>query len=294
MPSSPQIACVAPAACILGEGPVWDEEGGFLYWVDIKAPALHRYHPQDGRTRRWDLPEPVGAVALRARGGLLLALQSGFAFFDPDTEELQPLFDPEPGSAQNRLNDGKCDARGRFWVGSMHDPEQDPSGHLYRLDPDLGLERFPMGFIVTNGPSWSGDGATFYFTDSAERRIYAYGFDMQAGRLGPRRLFVEVPAAEGHPDGQCIDAEDHLWTAHWNGGRVTRYRPDGTIERTIQLPAPLVTSCCFGGPALDTLYVTTARVGLKAAALHAAPLSGGLFAVTGLGVRGCPTARFAG
>jgi sugar lactone lactonase YvrE len=290
----PQITCVVDGACILGEGPAWDDEGGFIYWVDIKAPALLRYRPAGGEVRRWDLPEPVGAAVPRTRGGLLLALQGGFAFFDPDTGDLRRLFDPEPASPQNRLNDGKCDALGRFWVGSMHDPEQDPSGHLYRLDSDFNFERFAMGFVVTNGPTWSGDGRTFYFTDSAERRIYAFDFDMAAGRLGARRLFVQVPPADGHPDGQCIDAEDHLWTAHWNGGRVTRYRPDGTVDRVIEIPAPLVTSCCFGGEALDTLYITTARVGLKASALQAAPLSGGLFAVTGLGVTGRATARFAG
>ena len=287
------IACVAPAPCLLGEGPVWDE-AGFLWWVDIKAPALHRYRSEGGEVRSWPMPEPVGSLALRRRGGLILALQSGFAFFDPDSGDLQRLFDPEPGSPQNRLNDGKCDPLGRFWAGSMHDPEQDPSGGLFRLDADLGLERFDMGFVVTNGPAWSGDGQTFYFNDSAERCIFAFDFDMRAGRLGRRRLFARVPPEAGHPDGQCIDAEDHLWTAHWNGARVTRYRPDGEVDRVIDLPVPLVTSCCFGGPDLDILYVTTARIGLKAAALEAAPLSGGLFAVSGLGVQGRPSPKFAG
>jgi sugar lactone lactonase YvrE len=265
-----------------------------LYWVDIKACTLHRYRVAGCEVRHWSLPEPVGAVVSRSRGGLLLALRSGFAVFDPQTGALQRLFDPEPESPQNRLNDGKCDALGRFWVGSMHDSERQPTGHLYRLDPDLSLERFPMGFVVTNGPSWSGDGRIFYFNDSVARRIYAFEFDLAEGRLGRRRLFVQVPADAGHPDGQCVDAEDHLWTAHWNGGRVTRYRPDGTVDRVVALPAPLVTSCCFGGQDLSTLYVTTARAGLTPAALDAAPLSGGLFAITGLGVKGRASARFGG
>jgi sugar lactone lactonase YvrE len=288
-----EIACVAPLECILGEGPVWDETG-FVWWVDIKAPALHRYRPEGGETRTWPLPEPVGSIALRRRGGLILALQSGFAFFDPDTGELQRLFDPEPDMAQNRLNDGKCDVLGRFWAGTMHDPEQDPTGHLYRLDPDLQCERFEMGFIVTNGPSWTGDGRTFYFNDSAERRIWAFDFDMEQGRLGERRLFAEFKPSEGHPDGQCVDAEDGLWTAHWNGGRMTRRRPDGGQDCEARLPVPLVTCGCFGGERLDVLYVTTARIGLKPSALEEAPLSGGLFAIRGLGVGGRPTPRFAG
>ena len=288
-----EVACVAPLNCLLGEGPVWDE-AGFLWWVDIKAPALHRYRAEGGEVRSWDLPEAVGSISLRRQGGLILALQSGFAFFDPDTGALQRLFDPEPASPQNRLNDGKCDAMGRFWVGSMHDPEQEPTGHLYRLNPDLGLERFEMGFVVTNGPAWTGDGRVFYFTDSAERRIWAYDFDMEAGRPGARRLFAELQPDEGHPDGQCVDAEDGLWTASWNGARVSRRGRDGVVDRVVGLPVPLVTSCCFGGANLDILFVTTARVGLKPAALEAAPLSGGLFAVTGLGVTGRKTERFAG
>jgi sugar lactone lactonase YvrE len=290
---SVEIACVAPLGCILGEGPVWDESG-YLWWVDIKAPALHRYRLEGGELRRWPLPEPVGCAALRGQGGLILGLQSGFAFFDPDTGELQRLFDPEPDQPQNRLNDGKCDARGRFWAGTMHDPEQDPTGQLYRLDPDMNLERFEMDFVVTNGPAWTGDGRTFYFTDSAERRIWAYDFDMEAGRLGERRLFAELKPGEGHPDGQCVDAEDRLWTCCWNGARILRRRPDGAVDYELNLPVPLVTSCCFGGAGLDILFVTTARVGLKPAALAAAPLSGGLFAIRGLGARGRPMPRFAG
>ena len=288
-----EIACVAPLGCILGESPVWDE-AGFLWWVDIKAPALHRYRLEGGEVRSWPLPEPVGCFALRRQGGLILGLKTGFAFFDPDTGALRRLFDPEPLAPQNRLNDGKCDAQGRFWVGSMHDPEQDPTGHLYRLDPDLNLEGFAMGFMVTNGPAWSGDGRTFYFNQSAARRIWAFDFDMAAGRPGERRLFAELTPGEGHPDGQCVDADDFLWTAAWNGARVARRGPDGRLDREVALPVPLVSSCCFGGAALDILFVTTARVGLPPDEIEAAPLAGGLFAVRGLGVTGRPMPRFAG
>jgi sugar lactone lactonase YvrE len=288
-----EIACVAPLGCTLGEGPVWDESG-FLWWVDVKKPALHRYRLEGGEVRTWDIPEPVGSMALRRQGGLLLALKSGFAFFDPDSGALQRLFDPEPLATQNRLNDGKCDEKGRFWVGSMHDPELDPSGHLYRLDPDLNLEGFVMGVVVTNGPAWTGDGRTFFFTDSVNRRIWAWDFDMQQGALGERRLFAELKPEDGHPDGQSIDAEDGLWTACWEGGRVARRRPDGSLDREVRLPVPIVSSCCFGGEGLDILFVTTARVGLTPEQLEAAPLAGGLFAIRGLGVRGRPMARFGG
>jgi sugar lactone lactonase YvrE len=240
------------------------------------------------------LPQTIGSLALRKQGGLLLALKSGFAFFDPSTRQLQPLINPEPDRPDNRLNDGKCDPLGRFWAGSMHDPEQRPTGHLYRLDADLKVEGFEMDFIVTNGPCWSGDGSTFYFADSANRRIYAFAFDLQAGRPGARRLFAELSEDAGHPDGMCVDAQDHVWSAHWDGGRLTRYRPDGAVAMVVQIPAPRVTSCCFGGPDLDILYVTTARIGLTPAQLEAAPDCGRVFEVSGLGVTGRPAVRFAG
>ncbi len=288
-----EIRCVVDSRCVLGEGPVWDARTASLYWVDIKGQAIYRLDAA-GQVERWPAPEPVGALALREKGGLLLALKSGLAFFEPGCGPPVPIAAPEAHIPGNRMNDGKCDPLGRFWVGTMDEGEVQPSGHLYRLNPDLSLRRFEVGFVVTNGMDWSGDGRTLYFTDSVGGVIYAYGFDMAAGRPGAARVFAAAPKADGSPDGLCVDAEDHVWSAHWGGARLTRYRPDGTVERVLALPAPLITSCCFGGRNLDTLYVTSARVGLSAAELEAAPLSGGVMAITGLGVRGRPMARFAG
>jgi len=288
------VECVAPVGCTLGEGPVWDAAGNRLLWVDVKAPAVLALDAASGAVRRWPMPETVGSIGLRDKGGLVGAFRHGFAFVDLETGGMTPIADPEKEVAGNRFNDGHVDRRGRFWAGTMDDAERRPTGQLYRLDPDLRVERFAAGFVVTNGIEWSVDGSRLYFVDSPARRIWAYAFDMAAGRPGERRLFADVAADAGYPDGLTVDAEDHVWSAHWDGGRVTRYRPDGTIERAIALPVPRTTSCCFGGPDLATLYVTSARVGLDEAALSAAPLSGGLFAVTGLGVRGLPAARFAG
>jgi sugar lactone lactonase YvrE len=290
----PSVTCLVEAGCMLGEGPVWDERTGQLYWVDIKGPAIHRFDPATGEQRRWPAPEAVSALAVRERGGLVCALKSGFAFFDPQAGAFENLGDPQPDQPGNRLNDGKCDRLGRFWVGGMDDAEKRPSGDLFRLDPDLSWRRIPIGFVVTNGVGWSADGHTFYFNDSANRRAYAYGFDMAAGELGERRLFATLDEAEGHPDGLCVDAEDHVWIAHWDGGRVSRRRPDGSIATVISLPASRTTSCCFGGPDLDVLMVTSARIGLGPDALAREPLSGSVFAVTGLGVRGRPMNRFKG
>ena len=284
------ITCVAPVGCVLGEGPVWDGAAGRLYWVDIKNPAVHALEPATGALRRWPMPAPIGTIGLRARGGLVAALKSGFAFVDLDSGIVTPIIDPEADRPGNRFNDGHVDARGRFWAGSMDDGEGKPTGDLYRLDADLSVTRFAAGFVVTNGIEWSADGRTLYFVDSGQRVIYADAFDMAAGQPGARRVFARLTADQGYPDGLTVDAEDHVWGAHWDGARLTRYRPDGTVERVIPMPVPRVTSCCFGGPDLDILYVTTASIGLS----PVPALAGGVFAITGLGVRGRPAPRFAG
>lgn len=290
----PEVRCVVDAGCLLGEGPVWDMETHALWWVDIKAPAIHRFRPDKATHHTWPAPAPVGALALRRKGGLLLALKSGLAFYDPDKGSLRTVAAPEADTPGNRMNDGKCDPLGRFWAGTMHDAETAPTGHLYRLDPDHSVARFEIGFVVTNGMGWSGDGRTFYFTDSAQRTIWAYDFDMASGTLGERRVFACVPDAHGYPDGLTVDAEDHVWSCHWDGARVTRYRPDGSVERSVDIPAPRVTSCCFGGDKLDCLYVTTAVIGMDGEARQAFPHAGAVFAVKGLGVSGRPMARYAG
>jgi len=290
----PTVTCLIDAGCALGEGPVWDERGSVLWWVDIKNPAIHRIDPASGEHRRWPAPEAVTAVALREAGGLVCAMQHGFAFFDPETGGFHPIADPQADTPGARMNDGKCDRLGRFWAGGMDDAEKAPIGDLFSLDPGLGWQRVPIGFVVTNGISWSGDGRSFYLCDSDNRRIYAYDFEMGTGGLGERWLFTAFDETEGFPDGLCVDAEDHVWVAHWDGGRVSRRRPDGSIATVISLPAPRTTSCCFGGADLDILYVTSARVGLDEAALAHQPLSGAVFAVTGLGVKGRPMARFKG
>jgi sugar lactone lactonase YvrE len=278
----------------LGEGPVWDALAARLYWVDIKAPSVHAWEPATGAHQTWPMPAEVGAIGLRARGGLVAALRTGFAFVELETGLVAPIADPEPDQPQNRFNDGKVDPRGRFWAATMDDATRRPTGHLYRLATDLSVVRFEAGFAVTNGIDWSGDGRTLYFVDTTQRVIYAYEFDMEAGLPGARRVFARLPEEAGYPDGLTVDAEDHVWSAHWGGSRVTRYRPDGSIERVLALPVPLVTSCCFGGAGLTTLFVTSASIGLDDAARRAVPQSGGVFAVHGLGICGRPPGRFLG
>lgn len=290
-----RITCVARAGALVGEGPVWDDRAQVLWWVDIKAPLLHRHDPATGENRSWPMPSRLGTVQLRESGGLIGAFKHGFGFIDPATGAVTPIVHPEAHVPGNRFNDGGIDAAGRFWAGTMDDDEERaPTGQLYRLDPDGSVTRFEANFAITNGVDWSGDGRTLYFVDTVGGVIHAYDADPATGSLGARRPFARLDPIDGHPDGLVVDAEDHVWGAHWGGGRLTRYRPDGTVERVVPIPAAQVTSACFGGPDLDQLYVTSAAIGLDAAARAATPDAGGLFRIDGLGIRGRPARRFAG
>ncbi len=285
-------ACIWPAGAILGEGPLWDERSSVLYWVDIKAPAVHRYDPASGSKRSWPMPEMIGCIAKRKRGGFVAAFQSGFAFVDPARRTLERIGNPEPDMRGNRFNDGKCDKRGRFWAGSMDNGLREPTGWLYRLDPDLTWQRVDGGYVCTNGPAFSPDGRTIYHADSAGRTVYAYDLS-DAGDVANKRVFVRFDKDEGVPDGMTTDTDGCLWVCHWGGWRITRFRPDGKVDRAVAMPVSQVTSCAFGGPDFATLFVTSAATGLDAAALAGQPLAGGLFALRP-GVRGLAEPEFAG
>lgn len=287
------VDCVLDARARLGEGPLWHPGEQALYWVDITAPALRRLDPASGRDESWPLPAAIGCFAFREAGGLVVALQTGLALLDPASGALTPLVRPAQEPPGNRFNDGKCDRAGRFFAGTMDDAEAACTGALYRLDPDLSLHHMRGDVFISNGLGWSSDDRVMYFTDSPRREIRAYDYDIATGAMTGERVFARIAPDAGFPDGLCVDAEDHVWSAHWGGARLTRWRPDGTIERVVPMPVPQPTSCCFGGPGLATLYVTSARKGLDEAALAAYPLSGGVFALEP-GVRGQPTAFFAG
>jgi sugar lactone lactonase YvrE len=285
--------CVLDARARLGEGPVWDPREGVLYWVDIRAPALHRFDPASRSTRTWPMPEAIGSVALREAGGVLVALRSGLHVLDLDGGGLALVCAPEPDRPDNRLNDGRCDRHGRFWVGSMHQQLRAPTGALYRVDPDHTAHRLLGGITVPNSVAWSPDGRTLYFADTPTREIGAYPVDPASGVLGARRVFARVPDDAGYPDGATVDADGYLWSAQWDGWRVTRYAPDGGVDRVVDLPVQRPTSCALGGERLDVLYVTSAAAGLGPAELARGPLAGGLFAVE-VGVPGLPEPRFGG
>jgi sugar lactone lactonase YvrE len=289
-----EVDCLWPAAAKLGEGPLWSPSEGVLYWVDIKAPALHRYRPADGDKTSWVMPEPIGWVIERANGeGLVAGFKDrGFVFLTPGTMAPETIGQPEPDYPDNRFNDAKADAAGRIWAGTMDDNEREASGCLYRLDPDLDWHRMDKGYVVTNGPALSPDNRTLYHTDTFEGTIYA--FDLSArGKLENKRIFATIPEGDGYPDGMTCDAQGGLWVAHWGGWRVTRFTPSGAVDRVIEMPVAQVTSCAFGGPDLDRLFVTSAAINLGEADLEKQPLAGGLFEIDP-GVKGLPAGRFGG
>lgn len=277
---------------VLGEGPVWCPVEQALYWVDIRQKAVRRLNGADGRTESWTLPEMVGSLAVRRDGGLLLALASSLGTFDPGTGELVRLTAPAGADPAIRYNDGKCDRQGRFWAGTMNDRERRPDGVLYRYDPVRGSVPMLSGITIPNSLCWSPDDRTMYFADSFQATIFAFPFTPETGELGERRIFarVELP---GVPDGATVDAEGHLWCAQYGAWRLTRYAPDGSIDRELPLPVQQPTSCAFGGPDLATLFITTASQRLTPEQRAEQPLAGALLACEP-GVPGLPEPRFAG
>lgn len=286
---------------LLGECPVWDPATGTLYWTDIPGKALKSWHPQSGLHRAWPMPDEVGCFALRERGGAVLAMRSGFALFDFDTRALTPLPSPGYDPRTTRFNDGRCGPDGRFYAGTMYEPRTGPESRLYRLDTDLTWAELPdTAAVVSNGLAFGRDGRTLYRADTAHHAVYQHDFDAATGSIGPRRAFVTVPRPEqnggvnlGRPDGATVDAEGFYWSAMYEGGRLVRYAPDGTIEREVPSPVRCPTMLCFGGDDLDVLFVTTSRNGRPAEELAHEPDAGRVFAAR-IGVRGVAEPKFRG
>ncbi|KAA0588963.1 sugar lactone lactonase YvrE [Azospirillum lipoferum] len=282
--------CVWQARALLGEGPLWSPRQNAVYFVDIRGSRILRHGLSDGSQSGWQLDDAAcwlvesadgdGFIAgLRSRRVVRLRLEPGQVTV---AEEIARI---EPDGFGNRLNDGKADARGRLWIGSMDDAEEAPTGSFYRIDADGTVARVDQGYTVANGPALSPDGRTIYHTDSAARTVYA--FDIGAdGSLSGKRVHIRFTEADGYPDGMTCDAEGGLWVAHWDGARVSRFRPDGTLDRVIALPVSRVTSCVFAGPDLDRLFITTAAHGRGEE-----PLAGSLFECDP-GVRGLPPCEF--
>ena len=285
------VACVAHTNDVLGEVPRWHALENALYWIDALKPAVYRFDPARNEVESWTPPEKLGSFAPSATGGLIIAGRNGFALYDPRGGAFERIADPEDKAAENILNDGRCDSRGRFWAGSMTKTMQRASGKLYRVERGR-VDACDDGIWVSNGVAFSPDDRTMYFADSHVHAIYAYDYNVGAGTIGKRRLFADTKDRAGVPDGASVDAHGFLWTAMFDGGCLARYAPDGRLDRTVPMPVSRPTACAFGGPDLATLYVTTARFRLPPDRLAAEPFAGGLLALD-VGVRGLPEPLYA-
>ena len=273
----------------LGEGLLWSARENAVYWVDILAPALHRLSLADETIRSWSMPEKIGWVVERAdRAGFIAGLQSGFHELTLEPFACRRLLDPEPEFPNNRMNDALVDHLGRIWAGTMDCGCQIEAGSLYCLAGDLRLRRCDTGYVVTNGPALS-PGCDFLYHNDTPRGV-VYRFALKAdGELREKTEFLRFPADWGVPDGMTVDAEGGLWIAHWGGGRVSRFTPDGALDRTITLPVSQVTNCVFAGSGLDRMFVTYAATGRQGE-----ELAGALFEVDPGGVRGVAPYYFGG
>jgi sugar lactone lactonase YvrE len=248
---------VQAPVCTLGEGPVWDARDQSLYWVDIPESRVHQI-AADGSLSSWDTGQPVGTVVPRASGGLAVAVRDGFMALDPVSGTLTTLAEVERDQPGNRMNDGACDRAGRFYAGTMAFDETPEAGALYRLDPDLGVTRLLTGVGISNGIGWSPDERLMYYIDSQVHRVDVFDYDPATGEIDGRRPFAAVGEGGVVPDGLTVDADGGVWVAVWGGYAVLRHDPGGKVIEAVDLPAARVSSCVFGGPGLDRLYVTTA------------------------------------
>jgi len=284
---------VLPVAAGLAEGPCWWTERQVLLWVDIEASRIGLFDPATGNNDFLHLPAHVGAVVPTSVGDLLIATAAGFMRMDPSTGAVTLLCDPELDRPGNRFNDGKCDPWGRFWAGTMAYDFEPLAGALWRLDGDGVITRQLSQLTISNGLAWSRDRGMLYFIDSPTLRVMAFPLTSAGEIAGEPSICLYLPKDwDAVPDGMCIDAEGMLWIALFGGGCVTRWDPlHGCLLDRLALPCRQVTSCCFGGPNLDQLFVTTARREMDAAALKTEPLAGGLFQAD-VGVKGLPADCF--
>jgi sugar lactone lactonase YvrE len=267
----------------LGEGPLWDHRTGLLAWVDILSGFVHLTDPGSGVTTTIPAGTAVGAIALHGESGYLLAVRNGFATLNGDRVDVVNEVLEVDGQ---RMNDGALDPVGRFVAGAITD-DRTATGALYVRDTDGAVRTLFGGVTVSNGLAWNAGGDRLFYVDSPQQSIDVLDYDVETGTVSGRRRWVSVPDDAGIPDGLTIDSEGCMWLALWGGGKVLRYSPDAELIGEVHLPVSRVTSCAFGGQALDRLFITTAAVG-SSTDDPARPHDGALFVVEP-GVVGVPS-----
>jgi sugar lactone lactonase YvrE len=289
-----QIQVLIDAKASLGEGPRWRAGERRLYWVDIDKCELHRTDPESGADEVRTFDTPVGCFAFRRGGGMVLAMQTGFARIDSWGDDPRP-FGPQPLAERPalRFNDGTVDPGGRFFAGALTSDKAHPDAALYRLDRDGTLVEVAGGMTTCNGAAFNADGTRFYHADTPSHALRVYDADPATGDLSNARIFHQWPHGNGRPDGGSVDAEGCYWSALWDGGRIVRLSPEGKILAEVPIPASRPTMITFGGDDLRTAFVTSARGGLDAAALAQQPHAGAVFTFR-VDVPGLPANDFAG
>ncbi|MFP7736644.1 SMP-30/gluconolactonase/LRE family protein [Priestia aryabhattai] len=278
----------------LGEGPSWDSRRKVLYWVDITRQKLHLYNPTDKAHTTFDTGQYIGSVVPRKLGGIVMTLKHGFYAYEFETKNMELIGTVELDKPNNRFNDGKCDAAGRFWAGTMGHDSRPNVGALYCLDTDWSIKKVLDNIGISNGIAWNPDNSIMYYIDSLTNKVMAYDYDLTTATISNPRVAVSIPHSFAFPDGMTSDEEGMLWVAIWNGSAVTRWNPKtGKLLETVHVPATRTTSCVFGGDDLQDLYITSARIGLEEKILAKEPYAGGLFVVN-TKVRGLPTYAFGG
>lgn len=281
------VEVAAALGTALGESPVWDVDDHVLHLVDIYDHTILRLRPDDGSVATLPVDGTPSAIALRQQGGYIAAVDLGFVTIGTDGS-LEPIATVPTG---DRMNDGKCDPRGRFLAGTMDHAERPGGAGLYQLDPDGEVTELLGDVALSNGLDWSPSGQILYYVDTSLERIDRFDYDVDTGRIEGRRPFADLRDAPGRPDGLTVDADGGVWVAVARAGRVQRYDPGGHLDQVIEFPTAHVTSCTFGGTALDELYVTSSRDLLPKSARERDPIAGAVFVVTDLGVHGRPPSR---
>ena len=272
-----QVELILDVKVELGEGPIWDQSRQRLLFVDIMRGDVHEFDPATGADSVFEVGAPVGAVTPTVRGDWLVATRDGFFRLNPATGNTTLAAIVEDDHPDNRMNDGYCDPRGRFWAGTMSMKHEAEAGALYRLDPNGKVTCMLTRVTTSNGIDWSPDGRSLYYVDTGTARIDVFDFDLDAGMISHRRPLVTIPDRDGKPDGIVVDAEGFLWLALWGGSAIRRYAPDGRLDRTIAMPVTHPTKCAFGGADLSDLYITSAWRALSPEERAAQPHAGSLF-----------------
>lgn len=281
---------VIDARSTLGECPVWDDRYGDLLWVDMPSGDLHRWQLSAQKHDVFHVSDFISAIALDREGAYIAALRDQVVHLNSSAALTDVIVAVDVGSAC-RLNDGKCDSFGRFWVGSTAYDEKTSAANLYCVYRDGQAVSVLEGVTISNGLDWSRDTRQMYYIDSPLKRIDVFDFDIDTGTITNRRPLIDTHDTPGEPDGMTVDADGALWVAFWGGARVKQYSPRGEELQEILVPPANVTSCAFGGSSLTDLYITTAADDDVQGDLNSDTHAGGVF-VAQLGIQGRPSNRF--